>query len=322
MHYDVFNGDADGIIALLQLRLAQPRQAQLVTGVKRDIHLLAKVDWQPGDSATVLDISMAKNHQPLEQALARGVEVMYVDHHQSGEVPHHPSLTAHIDLAANTCTSLIVDQLLDGEFRLWAIVAAYGDNLIDRADQLAVEAGLDHGQAGALKQLGTLINYNGYGEQISDLHYPPDELFRQLLAYPNPLTLIADHDSPYSRLQRAYQQDMASVQQLDAAYQSASLQLFILPDQPSSRRVSGVFGNWLANQFPHQAQAVLTVNADGGYLVSLRAPLNNKQGAGDVCSQFATGGGREAAAGINHLAATDLQQFIAAVERRYGDQEQ
>ena len=38
---DVFNGDADGLCALHQLRLAEPlADAQLVTGVKRDIALL------------------------------------------------------------------------------------------------------------------------------------------------------------------------------------------------------------------------------------------------------------------------------------------
>ena len=35
--FDVFNGDADGICALIQLRLAEPRDTTLITGVKRDI---------------------------------------------------------------------------------------------------------------------------------------------------------------------------------------------------------------------------------------------------------------------------------------------
>lgn len=42
MNYDIFNGDADGIIALLQLRLADPIDSQLITGVKRDIKLVEK----------------------------------------------------------------------------------------------------------------------------------------------------------------------------------------------------------------------------------------------------------------------------------------
>ena len=39
---DVFNGDADGLCALHQLRLAEPRESVLVTGVKRDIALVER----------------------------------------------------------------------------------------------------------------------------------------------------------------------------------------------------------------------------------------------------------------------------------------
>jgi hypothetical protein len=51
---------------------------------------------------------------------------------------------------------------------------------------------------------------------------------------------------------------------------------------------------------------------NGGYLVSVRAPLNNKSGADVLCRQFETGGGREAAAGINHLPENDLDRFLSA----------
>lgn len=60
MNYDIFNGDADGICALIQLRLAKPRNASLITGIKRDIQLLTKINAQAGDQLTVLDISMQK----------------------------------------------------------------------------------------------------------------------------------------------------------------------------------------------------------------------------------------------------------------------
>lgn len=42
-HYDIFNGDADGLCALVQLRLQHPAETSLVTGVKRDIQLLDRV---------------------------------------------------------------------------------------------------------------------------------------------------------------------------------------------------------------------------------------------------------------------------------------
>ncbi|EOX3960795.1 DHH family phosphoesterase [Vibrio alginolyticus] len=317
MNYDIFNGDADGIIALLQLRLADPVDAQLITGVKRDIKLVEKVDVQAGDELTVLDISMEKNMAGLEQALAQGAHVFYADHHKAGDIPQHGNLDAHIDLDANMCTALIVDKLLDGRFYDWAITAAYGDNMIAKADELANNAGLSQQQKAQLKELGTLINYNGYGSKVEDLHFHPAELYRALLKYTSPFEAIEDKASPYYQLQSAYQQDMEVALAVPAMHESGKLKLFELPNTAASRRISGVYGNWLANQTPDSAHAVLTENSDGTYTVSLRAPLNNKQGAVAVCGQFPTGGGREAAAGINALSKDDVNAFIDAVETYY-----
>ncbi|TOA21056.1 DHH family phosphoesterase [Vibrio parahaemolyticus] len=317
MNYDIFNGDADGIIALLQLRLADPIDSQLITGVKRDIKLVEKVDVQAGDELTVLDISMEKNMAGLEQALAQGAHVFYADHHKAGDIPQHGNLDAHIDLDANMCTALIVDKLLEGRFHTWALTAAYGDNLIAKADALADQAGLNNEQKAQLKELGTLINYNGYGSKVDDLHFHPADLYRALVQYISPFEVIEDKASPYYQLQLAYQQDMDAAQAVPATYESDTLKLFELPNTAASRRISGVYGNWLANQNPDSAHAVLTENADGTYTVSLRAPLNNKQGAVAVCGQFPTGGGREAAAGINALRKEDVNAFIDAVETYY-----
>lgn len=318
MHYDVFNGDADGIIALLQLRLAQPITSNLVTGVKRDIQLLEKISAGVGDSVTVLDISMEKNLAALERVLAGGASVFYADHHKAGEIPTHAGLEAHIDLDANTCTALIIDDLLHGRFHTWAITAAYGDNLIARADELADKAGLTAKQKGQLKELGTLINYNGYGSQLEDLHFDPADLFTALLAYDDPFAVIADQTSPFYVLRKAYQQDMDKALAIEPHYISDTLAVFELPNEASSRRISGVYGNMLANQSPDMANAVLTENSNSSYTVSLRAPLNNKQGAGDICTQFPTGGGRAAAAGVNALEKSQLAAFIDLVERYYG----
>ena len=88
--------------------------------------------------------------------------------------------------------------------------------------------------------------------------------------------------------------------------------MFILPDETWARRVSGVYSNDLANASPARAHAVLTERPDGTYLVSVRAPLENKQGADELCRQFPTGGGRAAAAGINALPGDQLHAFIDA----------
>lgn len=78
---DVFNGDADGICALHQLRLAKPCESSLVTGVKRDINLLRKIEANKGDKITVLDISLDKNREGLENCLNIGADIIYFDHH-------------------------------------------------------------------------------------------------------------------------------------------------------------------------------------------------------------------------------------------------
>ena len=60
-----------------------------------------------------------------------------------------------------------------------------------------------------------------------------------------------------------------------------------------------------------------TLNVQASYTVSLRAPLNNKQGADNICVQFPTGGGRAGAAGINQLPKEILGKFIATVSEYY-----
>jgi len=317
MHFDVFNGDADGIIALLQLRLADPKSSTLITGVKRDIELLQQVEVEQASSVTVLDISMEKNHQALTNLLDNNIDVFYIDHHRAGTIPQSKHLKSIIDTDANTCTSLLVNQHLAGRFVLWAIVAAYGDNMLQAAEQLSIQQGLSSTQRAQLKALGIYINYNGYGRSIEDLHFAPAQLFKNLLSYPDPFTLIAEANSIFSQLEQAYNADMQKANNASVSHDSEVLQIIELENAAWSRRVSGVFGNELANRAPNKAHAVLTLNTDNSYLVSLRAPLNNKQGAGDLCVQFETGGGRAAAAGINKLSPENLGKFIEIVSKYY-----
>ncbi|NRA79527.1 MAG: DHH family phosphoesterase [Pseudoalteromonas sp.] len=317
MNYDIFNGDADGIIALLQLQLANPVESVKVTGVKRDIQLLKKITPKAGDNIRVLDISMEKNMAELHDALCVGARVMYVDHHKAGDIPNHANLFAHIDLDANMCTSLIVSDLIDKQYHLWAITAAYGDNLFAKADNEADKLGLTELEKSQLKAFGTYINYNGYGSEVADLHFAPEDLFNELLKYKSPLDAINDSESVYYVLEKAYKADMQKAADAKVLHNCDTANVILLDDAPWARRVSGVLGNDLANQAPNKAHAVLTYNNKGSYTVSVRAPLNNKQGAVDVCSQFATGGGRAAAAGINELDQQQVEQFITTLVNFY-----
>jgi hypothetical protein len=319
MHYDVFNGDADGIIALLQLRLAEPKTSTLITGVKRDIKLLNQV-VKAGNatSVTALDISMEKNLEPLNALLAQQVRVFYCDHHRTGDIPQSEQLETLINLESDVCTSLLIDQKLHGQYRHWAIAAAFGDNLNQRAQAMAEREGFNQTDIDFLCDLGTLINYNGYGASLADLHIPPAQLFEQLLAYPDPFGLRADKASPYYTLKQGYDQDYAFVASLTPIVDDAICCVFELPCAAWARRISGVFGNELANQSPTRAHGVLTLNENQqDYTVSVRAPLTNRVGADDVCTQFETGGGRKAAAGINALPLNKKSTFIEALSRYY-----
>jgi len=308
---DVFNGDADGLCALHQLRLVEPVDSELVTGPKRDISLLKRVKAQAGDRVTVLDIALSKNRDALDKLLEAGAQVRYFDHHQPGDIPVHPHFEPHIDTDANVCTSLLVNQYLQGKQLAWAVTAAFGDNLADAARQAAAPLNLSADQLAQLQSLGECLNYNGYGETLDDLFYDPADLYRQLRPYADPFAFVAESPA-YQTLKSGYQEDMARAVAVSATEERASGRIFMLPAEKWARRISGVFGNQLAVESPAQAHAVLTAKPDGGYVVSVRAPLATKAGADVLCSQFETGGGRKGAAGINHLPESEVGRFIAS----------
>ena len=315
-HYDVFNGDADGICALHQLRLAYPRDSQLITGVKRDITLLERVVAKPGDRITVLDISLDKNREALLASLDRGARVIYFDHHFPCDIPAHRGFEAYIDRAPDVCTSLLVDRFLQGRYRIWAVVGAFGDNLHEAARRAAELLHLSAGQLDALQSLGECLNYNGYGETLADLHFPPDELYRLLHCHADPFAFIAEAPA-FQQLRQGYAEDMAKAEELQPELATDACALYSLPDAPWSRRVSGSFGNRLAQSWPNRAHAILTRRSNG-YTVSVRAPLAAPTGADELCRRFDSGGGRKAAAGINCLPEAKVAEFVAQFRAAWG----
>ena len=318
--YDVFNGDADGICALTQLRNAEPRQSVLITGVKRDIDLLKQVEAKAGDQITVLDVSLDKNREALERVLEAGAEVFYADHHFAGDIPESEQLTASINTAPDVCTSILVNSRLRGAFLEWAVVGAFGDNLHDSAQKLAKPLELDEAALELLKKLGTCINYNGYGADLSDLHFEPADLYRLVSAHASPFAFVADSKTAFEKLENGYRADMAAAAALQPIEAGERTAVFVLPNEAWARRVSGVYSNDLANDYPARGHAVLTEKANGNYLVSVRAPLENRTGADELCRRFPTGGGRKAAAGINDLPADMLDEFVSAFTVFYGQE--
>jgi len=316
MDYDVFNGDADGICALIQLRHAEPRpDAVLITGVKRDIQLLERIPSKDVGRIAALDISFDKNRDQVIRLLQDGADVFFCDHHFAGEIPEDSGLEALISPAPEVCTSALISGRLRGRYAEWASVGAFGDNLDATADKLI--ANLEHlVDRDALRQLGICVNYNAYGASLEDLHFAPAELYQRMARFKSPSDLIKEDGELFGTLTEAYREDMHSANTAPRAVEDEDIAVISLPDAAWARRVSGVYGNDLANQSPDRAHAVLT-EIDGGYLVSVRAPLNNRSGADEVCRQFETGGGRAAAAGINKLPHAELGRFIDALRAQW-----
>jgi len=308
-NFDVFNGDADGLCALHQFRLADPLESELITGVKRDIHLLTRITGSKGDRVAVFDICFAENCADVERLLNNGIRVRYFDHHYAGAVPMHPLFEPHIDVGHNVCTSIIVDRFCGGRFRMWAIVGAFGDNLSHAAYELAESLALSDEAIAQLRVLGECINYNSYGECESDLYYPPAALYRAMAPFADPFAFLAAC-SHCDRLRTGMQDDLDAASKVSPAAAWPHGDAYLLPPAPWSRRVAGVFANRLVQEAPVAVHAVLIPRSAGGYLVNVRVPQRASLTADALCREFPTGGGRSLAAGINNLPETELQRFF------------
>jgi hypothetical protein len=304
-----FNGDADGLCALQQLHLSERRAPErLVTGPKRKIALLDEVSAQPGDEVTVLDVSFDANRGGVHRLLEGGARVRYFDHHYAGDIPPHPLLETFIDTSPSVCSSVIVNRYLRGTHAAWALVGAFGDNLDETARAIAASLDYSSTELHELHELGTALNYNSYGESEADLRFAPAELHRRLAQYRDPLAFLRA-DPAFACLREGYREDLARAEKLVAYAHASHAAVYVLPYARWARRISGVLAGRLARSAPARAHAVAVAVSGGGWQVSVRAPLERPRGAAAFCRGYASGGGREGAAGINYLPMEELERF-------------
>lgn len=313
--FDVFHGDADGLCALHQLRMAEPVEADCYTGVKSDIELLAQVPAQRGDRVTVLDIAVDPNRAALDAMLARGVSVRWFDHHYCADLPRHPALELVVDVTGARCTSVLVDQHLRGRHRAWAAAGAFGDGQEDAGVALCEALGLGIERTAALRELGATINYNAYALCEDEVLRAPAELYRIASRYRDPLELLWEEPA-LQALSSARMDDIARAQSLEPHLRLRHADAWLLPDAPWSRRVRGAYANHLQRLWPTMAHAVI-VPGDGGYMVSVRPPRGSPRSAVELCRLFPSGGGRLGAAGIHRLPLDRLGDFVAAFARAF-----
>ena len=315
MSVDVFNGDADGILARHQYRLSHPvPETRLVSGLKRDVKLISQLAELSHGAVTVFDISLESNESDVETLLQGKVNFLWFDHHRRGALLDGPQLETHIDLSPSTCTSLIVNDVLGGAHLAWAIAGAFGDNLSDVAMPLGLSHGYSEAQLGELRQLGETLNYNGYGEHRDDLAAWPVDVALDLQAYSDPFTYMAESEI-FARIASQKTQDEAIMGDSEVLHLSTSGEILLLPAGAASRRMSGMLSNEKVYAEPELAHATFTTLDDGmGYRVSIRAPKARPKGADVLASRFPTGGGRASAGGVNALPFAKLDEFFDAFD--------
>lgn len=306
----VCNGDADGLCAAVQWLMHEPGDAEWVTGLKRDRALLERAAATRGDEVNVFDLALAANRAALQRLLDTGVRLRYFDHHApEGGLPAGALLEAHVEVDPETCTSLIVDQRIGGACHGWALVGAYGDNLVARADGLGAEWGFDAAGRARLRRLGEVVNYNAYGDE-GDQRIAPARLAALMARHRDPRDMLAE-EGIVADIEALMQDDLRRAGAVGAHWSGARGCVYVLPDAPWSRRVVGTLANVLAGADPARAHAVLRPARQGGYVVSVRAPLRAPGGADALCRRFG-GAGRAGAAGIDALPAASLGRFVDA----------
>jgi hypothetical protein len=307
----VCNGDADGLCAAVQWLMHEPGPVTLVAGLKRERALLGRVQAKAGDEVNVFDLALAVNLAALRRLLRAGARVRYFDHHAfAGELPREPLFEPHLEPGADRCTSLLVDRRIGGACHGWALVGAFGDNLHAEARRLGAQWGFDHADLDRLRRLGELLNYNAYGDEPIDVRILPDALHDIMARYRDPRDMLAN-ESVVDDLDQQQRDDLRQAHEAAQRWDGTRGSVHTLPDAPWSRRASGTFANELANAAPPRAHAVLRARHGGGYVVSVRAPLDAPRGADALCRGFG-GDGRAAAAGVDVLDASDFDRFVQA----------
>src|SRR5690606_19709360 len=183
-------------------------------------------------------------------------------------------------------------------------------------DRLAQASGFDRERTASLRQLGELLNYNGYGSELADLHFDPVVLYGLLREYGDPFDFIAAAGA-YATLKEGYRADMAAIGAVQPDTRTAGGAIYMLADRPWARRAIGVWANALSQQDRSRAHLIFCPDGRGTYTASVRAPQLRPYGAASFCGLFPGGGGREAAGGITRLDAAAIDEVSTAFQAHF-----
>ena len=287
MRWYAYNGDADGICSMVQWGLVYGIEGQRVTGVKRDIELLERVNPNPNDEIIVMDISLARNHARAVELSTQGFDITWFDHHLAGDPID--AIATHIDTSSDVCTARIVEKYLGVESD-WAQVALHGDGLSP------------HSNKPEFKELGELLNYNGYGADLSDLHFHPDDLLLLCLQAKTPQNFM--DTQAFMTLKNGFEADLSNAKNIEP-----SNGYYVLPDESWARRVVGV----MAHRINERGDGPHVIAIDKGE--TLQVSIRGREGIGELCKMFG-GGGRATAGGIDALPKSEITALMKEVNSR------
>jgi nanoRNase/pAp phosphatase (c-di-AMP/oligoRNAs hydrolase) len=287
MRWYAYNGDADGICSMVQWGLVYGIEGHRVTGVKRDIELLERVNPNPDDEIIVMDISLARNHARAVVLSSQGFDITWFDHHLAGEPID--GITTNIDTSANVCTARIVEKFLGVESD-WAQVALHGDGLSV------------HSSKPRFKELGELLNYNGYGADLSDLHFHPDDLLLLCLEAKTPQNFM--DTQAFMTLKNGFESDLSNAKNIEPING-----YYLLPNEAWARRVVGV----MAHRINESGDGPHVIAIDKGE--TLQVSIRGSEGIGELCKMFG-GGGRATAGGIDALPKSEITALMKEVNSR------
>ena len=287
MRWYAYNGDADGICSMVQWGLVYGIEGHRVTGVKRDIELLERVNPNPDDEIIVMDISLARNHARAVELSTQGFDITWFDHHLAGEPID--GITTNIDTSSDVCTARIVEKYL-GVDSDWAQVALHGDGLSV------------HSSKPEFKELGELLNYNGYGADLSDLHFHPDELLLLCLQAKTPQNFM--DTQAFMTLKNGFESDLSNAINIEPRNG-----YYLLPNESWARRVVGV----MAHRINESGDGPHVIAIDKGE--TLQVSIRGSEGIGELCKMFG-GGGRATAGGIDALPKSEITALMKEVNSR------
>ena len=287
MRWYVYNGDADGICSMVQWGLVYGIEGHRITGVKRDIELLERVNPESDDEIIVMDISLARNHARAVELSSQGFDITWFDHHLAGEPID--GIATNIDTSADVCTARIVEKFLGVESD-WAQVALHGDGLSV------------HSSKPEFKELGELLNYNGYGADLSDLHFHPDELLLLCLQAETPQNFM--DTQAFITLKKGFESDLSNSKNIEP-----NNGYYLLPNKAWARRVVGV----MAHRINESGDGPHVIAIDKGE--TLQVSIRGNKGIGELCKKFG-GGGRATAGGIDALPKSEITALMKEVNSR------